>query len=165
MDEDSDGVIKVDQVINVIELLGKTQANFSAKSIRQIVEMLAKEDLLQVEENIEQSMSLHSDVDDIDFSIDAAYDQNLHDLEEAAKSNSDEMKEQDAAMELNADDPKYDINDNAKIIGEETRDTTFENENNSEEDSQPVKQEEDEEPSKIRLKLDEKKKGDSIDLK
>ena len=126
MDEDADGVIKVDQVIDVIELLGTAQAKFSAKSIRQIVETLAKEDLLQVEENIEQSMSLHSDVDD-SFSIDAAYDQNLHDLEEAAKSNSDEIKAKDTAMNMNEINSNYDMQDNAKIMNEEVTGDTSEN--------------------------------------
>ena len=162
MDEDLDGVIKVDQVINVIELLGTTQAKFSAKSIRQIVETLAKEDLLQVEENIEQSMSLHSDVDD-SFSIDAAYDQNLHDLEEAAKSNSDEIKEKDVADDMNKNNSKFDINDNAKDMNDEAIGNAFENKQFSEQNTDSLK--EDQELSKIRLKLDEKKKGDSIDLK
>ena len=163
MDEDADGVVKVNQVMEIIELLGRTQAKFPAKSIRQIVEMLAKEDLLQVEENIEQSMALHSDVDD-SFSIDAAYDQNLHDLEEAAKSNSDEIKEKERLINLNITDSKYDINDNAKNLGDESGTTSFQNKKISEENSQSVN-EEDGELSKIRIKLSEKKKGDSIDLK
>ena len=163
MDEDADGVIKVDQVIDVIELLGTAQAKFSAKSIRQIVETLAKEDLLQVEENIEQSMSLHSDVDD-SFSIDAAYDQNLHDLEEAAKSNSDEIKAKDTAMNMNEIDSNYDMQDNAKNINEETTGDTPGNKNFPL-DNQDSLIEEDKELSKISLKLNEKKKGDSMDLK
>ena len=163
MDEDSDGVVKVNQVMEIIELLGRTQAKFPAKSIRQIVEMLAKEDLLQVEENIEQSMALHSDVDD-SFSIDAAYDQNLHDLEEAAKSNSDEIKEKERLINLNISDSKYDINDNAKNLDDESGTTSFQNKKFSEENSQSVN-EEDGELSKIRIKLSEKKKSDSMDLK
>jgi len=83
MDEDSDGVVKVDHIMKVIELLGTVDAKLPAKEIRQIVDMLAKEDLLQVEENIEQSMALHSETDD-SFRIDAAYDQDLTDLEAAA---------------------------------------------------------------------------------
>lgn len=162
MDEDSDGVIKVNQVMEIIELLSTTQTKFPAKSIRQIVEMLAKEDLLQVEENIEQSMALHSDVDD-SFSIDAAYDQNLHDLEEAAKSNSDEIKEKERMIDMNISDSKYDMNDNAKNLEDQNRTSNFQN-NFSEENSESVK-EEDVELSKIKIKLSEKKKGDSMDLK
>ena len=49
MDEDSDGVVKVDHIMKVIELLGTVDAKLPAKEIRQIVDMLAKEDLLQVD--------------------------------------------------------------------------------------------------------------------
>ena len=108
-------------------------------------------------------MSLHSDVDD-SFSIDAAYDQNLHDLEEAAKSNSDEIKAKDTAMNMNEIDSNYDMQDNAKIINEEVTGDTSGNKKFPLE-SQDSLNEEDNESTKISLKLNEKKKGDSMDLK
>ena len=56
MDDDKDGVIQVDHVMKVIELLGTTHAKLPAKQIKQIVDMLAKEEMLEMEDNIEESM-------------------------------------------------------------------------------------------------------------
>merc|ERR1712141_90615 len=109
---------KVDHIMKVIELLSTAHAKMPAKEIRQIVEMLAKEDLLQVEENIEESMALHSEVDD-SFSIDAAYDQNLHDLESSAKMNNEDLNGHKGQIyDLNKTDNKNNIIDNAKDISE-----------------------------------------------
>ena len=56
MDDDKDGVIQVDHVMKVIELLGTTHAKLPAKQIKQIVDMLSKEEMLEMEDNIEESM-------------------------------------------------------------------------------------------------------------
>jgi len=50
MDDDKDGVIQADHVMKVIELLGTTQTKLTAKQIKQIADMLAKEDMLHLEE-------------------------------------------------------------------------------------------------------------------
>ena len=158
MDEDSDGVIKVDHILKVIELLGTAHTKMPAKEIRQIVEMLAKEDLLQVEENIEESMALHSDADD-SFCIDAAYDQNLHDLEAAAKLNSDELHD------MNLADKKHNLNDNATDIAETTSSPGQDGEEFLDENKSYPQKNEDEERKQIKVKLSDKKKSDSINLK
>ena len=67
MDDDKDGVIQVDHVMKVIELLGTTHAKLPAKQIKQLVDMLAKEDMLA-------SSCRHSKVptiDLVDFAVDA----------------------------------------------------------------------------------------------
>ena len=64
---------------------------------------------------------------------------------------------------MNISDSKYDMNDNAKNLEDQNRTSNFQN-NFSEENSESVK-EEDVELSKIKIKLSEKKKGDSMDLK
>ena len=56
MDEDSDGVIKVDHVVKVIELLGREHVKLSAKQINQIIDMLQKEDMLETEKLIEKKL-------------------------------------------------------------------------------------------------------------
>jgi LETM1 and EF-hand domain-containing protein 1 len=53
MDVDEDGVINLDHVYKVIELLGTEHVHISAKQIKQIIEMLAKEEMLEVEQKIE----------------------------------------------------------------------------------------------------------------
>ncbi len=57
MDEDADGVIKVDHVLKVIELLGREHVKLSGKQINQIIEMLQKEEMLAIESNIEKLMT------------------------------------------------------------------------------------------------------------
>ena len=164
MDEDSDGVIKVDHILKVIELLGTAHAKMPAKEIRQIVEMLAKEDLLQVEENIEESMALHSDADD-SFCIDAAYDQNLHDLEAAAQLNNEGLlDEKRQNLDMNLTDKKYNLKDKAIDIGETTDSPRQDVEAFSDEkNSHPSKNENEE--IKVKVKLSDKQKSDPINLK
>jgi hypothetical protein len=54
MDDDSDGMIKVDHVLKVIELLGTEQIQLNSKQIKKILDMLEKEDMLEIEANIEE---------------------------------------------------------------------------------------------------------------
>jgi ribosomal protein L12E/L44/L45/RPP1/RPP2 len=53
MDVDEDGVINLDHVHKVIELLGTEHVRIPAKQIRQIIDMMAKEEMLEVEKKIE----------------------------------------------------------------------------------------------------------------
>ncbi len=54
MDSDADGVIKVDHVMRVIELLGKQHVEMAPKQINEIIDMLQKEDMMEVESNLEK---------------------------------------------------------------------------------------------------------------
>ena len=49
MDEDSDGVIKLEHVNKVIEILGSDNVEASGKQIKQIIDLISKEELLEVE--------------------------------------------------------------------------------------------------------------------
>ena len=53
MDADADGVIKVDHVLKVIELLGVENTELPAKQIKQILNVLNSEEKLLLEDNIE----------------------------------------------------------------------------------------------------------------
>ena len=53
LDEDADGVVNVDHVMRVIKLLGTENVKISGKQISQIIDMLEKEDMLEMESNIE----------------------------------------------------------------------------------------------------------------
>lgn len=46
-------MIKIDHVVKVLELLGNEQDQLTPKQIRHIVDMLTKEEMLEVEKNIE----------------------------------------------------------------------------------------------------------------
>lgn len=60
MDVDEDGVINLDHATKVIELLGTEHVRIPGKQIRQIIEMLAKEEMLEVELKIEQLLGQSS---------------------------------------------------------------------------------------------------------
>merc|ERR1712004_951497 len=51
MDEDSDGIVKVEHVQKVIEILGRDNVQLSAK---QIIDLIGKEEMLEVESKIEK---------------------------------------------------------------------------------------------------------------
>merc|ERR1712106_673347 len=54
MDEDSDGVIKLEHVNKVIEILGSDNVELSGKQVKQIVDLIGKEEMLEVESRIEK---------------------------------------------------------------------------------------------------------------
>ena len=52
MDEDSDGVVKLEHVNKVIEILGSDNVEMSGKQIKQIIDLIGKEEMLEVESRI-----------------------------------------------------------------------------------------------------------------
>lgn len=54
MDADADGVIKVDHVLKVIELLGMENTELPAKQLKQIISVLSEEEKLQLEDSLEK---------------------------------------------------------------------------------------------------------------
>lgn len=54
MDEDSDGVIRVEHVNKVVEILGRDNVQISPKQVKQIIELIGKEELIEVENRIEK---------------------------------------------------------------------------------------------------------------
>ena len=74
MDADHDGIIKVDEVLKVIELLGMENTELPAKQIKQIVKMLGEEEKIKVEDSIEDILLKHPQLFDED---DEAFQQDL----------------------------------------------------------------------------------------
>jgi len=54
IDEDSDGIIKMEHVNKVIEILGRDNVEASGKQVKQIIDLIVKEELLEVESRIEK---------------------------------------------------------------------------------------------------------------
>jgi len=54
MDEDSDGVIKLEHVNKVVEILGSDNVELSGKQVKQIIDLIGKEEMLEVESRIEK---------------------------------------------------------------------------------------------------------------
>ncbi|XP_044735836.1 mitochondrial proton/calcium exchanger protein [Chrysoperla carnea] len=59
IDDDRDGSIKVEDVLKVIEAIGKEDVQLSPKQIDELIELIDKEELLEVEDKIEKA--LHKD--------------------------------------------------------------------------------------------------------
>lgn len=54
MDDDHDGVVKVDDVLQVIELIGKEDVKLSSRQVNEIIALLEKEESLEFAEKIEK---------------------------------------------------------------------------------------------------------------
>merc|ERR550519_1157911 len=54
MDEDSDGIVKVEHVQKVIEILGRDNVQLSAKQVKQIIDLIGKEEMLEVTEAVNE---------------------------------------------------------------------------------------------------------------
>lgn len=54
MDEDSDGIVRVEHVNKVIEILGRDNVQLSGKQVKQIIDLIGKEEMLEVENRIEK---------------------------------------------------------------------------------------------------------------
>ncbi|KAF2901105.1 hypothetical protein ILUMI_05079 [Ignelater luminosus] len=56
MDDDCDGSVKVEDVLKVIEFIGKDSVQLSAKQVDELIELLDKEEILEVEDKIEKAL-------------------------------------------------------------------------------------------------------------
>lgn len=56
MDIDKDGAIRLDDVLKVVELVGKENVKLNQKQIDEIVELMSKEELIELEERIEKAL-------------------------------------------------------------------------------------------------------------
>lgn len=56
IDDDRDGSIKIEDVLKVIELIGKEEVKLSKKQVDELIELMDKEEVLEVEEQIQKSL-------------------------------------------------------------------------------------------------------------
>ena len=106
MDADADGVVKVDHVLKVIELLGAESTELPAKQLKQIINVLSEEEKLKLEDNIEDILvkkPLKKPVD-----IDEAFEKDLKALEDLVSDKSEiggrtKSKKQEAATKRNGE--------------------------------------------------------------
>lgn len=56
IDDDRDGAIKIEDVLKVVELIGKEDVKLSKKQLDEIIEMMDKEEILEAEEQIQKSL-------------------------------------------------------------------------------------------------------------
>merc|ERR1712172_254452 len=86
MDADADGVIKVDHVLKVIELLGVENTELPAKQIKQILNVLNSEEKLLLEDNIENLLIKKSPFSQDQPEVDEAFEMDLKALEKIAST-------------------------------------------------------------------------------
>jgi len=85
MDADADGVIKVDHVLKVIELLGNQNTELPAKQIKQIINVLCEEEKLLLEDSIEDILIKKTPKQE-EPEVDEALQEELKALEEIAST-------------------------------------------------------------------------------
>ncbi|XP_076257975.1 leucine zipper and EF-hand containing transmembrane protein 1 isoform X2 [Rhynchophorus ferrugineus] len=57
MDDDDDGSVKIDDVLKVIEIMGKENVKLSSKQVDELIELIDKEEILEVEDKIEKALA------------------------------------------------------------------------------------------------------------
>ncbi|KAK5649491.1 hypothetical protein RI129_000520 [Pyrocoelia pectoralis] len=62
MDDDSDGSLKVEDVLKVIELIGNENVKLSGKQVDEIIDLLEKEEILEVENKIEKALQKQREI-------------------------------------------------------------------------------------------------------
>ncbi|KAK9891833.1 hypothetical protein WA026_016632 [Henosepilachna vigintioctopunctata] len=56
IDDDLDGSVKVEDVLKVIEIIGKEDVNLTDKQVDELIELIDKEEILEVEDKIEKAL-------------------------------------------------------------------------------------------------------------
>ncbi|KAJ8961953.1 hypothetical protein NQ314_005855 [Rhamnusium bicolor] len=64
MDADRDGSLKIDDVLKVIEIIGKENVKLSTKQIEEMIDLLDKEGILEVEDKIEKALQKDKETKD-----------------------------------------------------------------------------------------------------
>lgn len=57
IDSDKDGQLKVDDVLKIIETIGKDSVNLSEKQLDELIDLISKEEYLENEEKIEKALA------------------------------------------------------------------------------------------------------------
>ncbi|KZC12823.1 LETM1 and EF-hand domain-containing protein anon-60Da, mitochondrial [Dufourea novaeangliae] len=60
IDDDRDGSIKIEDVLKVVELIGKEDIKLSKNQVHELIELIDKEEILEVEEQIQKSLQKES---------------------------------------------------------------------------------------------------------
>ncbi|XP_012281545.1 mitochondrial proton/calcium exchanger protein [Orussus abietinus] len=56
IDDDRDGAIKIEDILKVVELIGKEDVKLSKKQVNELIELMDKEEVLEVEEQIQKAL-------------------------------------------------------------------------------------------------------------
>eukprot|EP00092_Neocalanus_flemingeri_P029121 GFUD01031609.1.p1 GENE.GFUD01031609.1~~GFUD01031609.1.p1 ORF type:complete len:978 (+),score=383.40 GFUD01031609.1:80-3013(+) len=101
MDEDSDGVVKLEHVNKVIEILGSDNVELSGKQVKQIIDLIGKEEMLEVESRIEKILGKMPVVKNKSDDAKQAVTKPVIEKDITEKAGDEELK--DMAVEMNTD--------------------------------------------------------------
>ncbi|XP_011062478.1 PREDICTED: LETM1 domain-containing protein LETM2, mitochondrial [Acromyrmex echinatior] len=73
IDDDQDGAIKIEDVLKVVELIGKEDVNLSKQQVDELIELMDKEEVLEVEEQIQKSLEKDSKTSQTEENIKATH--------------------------------------------------------------------------------------------
>ncbi|XP_018376231.1 PREDICTED: LETM1 domain-containing protein LETM2, mitochondrial isoform X1 [Trachymyrmex cornetzi] len=73
IDDDRDGAIKIEDVLKVVELIGKEDVNLSKEQVDELIELMDKEEVLEVEEQIQKSLEKNSKTSQTEENIKATH--------------------------------------------------------------------------------------------
>jgi len=124
MDEDSDGIVKLEHVNKVIEILGSDNVELSGKQVKQIIDLIGKEEMLEVESRIEKILGK---MPIMEIKPDAPKQADLPVIEKdiTEKAGDEELK--DMAVEMNTDKVEEHIAEMfSRPVGEKKEETKAE---------------------------------------
>jgi len=101
MDDDSDGVVKLEHVNKVIEILGSDNVELSGKQVKQIIELIGKEEMLEVESKIEKILGKMPIMEIKSDDANQAETKTVIEKDITEKLGDEELK--DMAVEMNTD--------------------------------------------------------------
>ncbi|XP_018347871.1 PREDICTED: LETM1 domain-containing protein LETM2, mitochondrial isoform X2 [Trachymyrmex septentrionalis] len=73
IDDDQDGAIKIEDVLKVVELIGKEDVNLSKEQVDELIELMDKEEVLEVEEQIQKTLEKNSKTSQTEKNIKATH--------------------------------------------------------------------------------------------
>lgn len=124
MDEDSDGIVKLEHVNKVIEILGSDNVELSGKQVKQIIDLIGKEEMLEVESRIEKILGK---MPVMEIKSDAPKQAEIPVIEKdiTEKAGDEELK--DMAVEMNTDKVEDHIAEMfSRPVGEKKEETKVE---------------------------------------
>lgn len=92
IDDDRDGAIKVEDVLKVVELIGKEDVKLSKKQLDELIDMMDKEEILEAEEQIQKNLKKDSKSAQDTSPISTTTVKKEKKLEEEIKDNISEAK-------------------------------------------------------------------------
>merc|ERR1719228_2569687 len=93
MDEDSDGVIKLEHVNKVIEILGSDNVELTGKQVKQIIDLIGKEEMLEVESRIEKILGKMPVIEVQSVSVKQAEVNPITEIDITEKAGENELKD------------------------------------------------------------------------